>query len=223
MEYSDWVESTKSKRVWLEDSMTALCQFAYVNPIHKVMHWDAENRRRTTCLKGKYEQCATCDKGVSVIHDYTYGIYTNDGDKTIRYLSTALSSHTNFQQSFKDNLKKDVNPCDVLYKVRKGKITTPKGYETVGYEVEIVEDREVFVAEKDRPSPCQDGNWLIPRIVAEGLTDIDRMPYNLIDLYTEMKERFPNIEDKQIKEYAILLGEGGVVDLRKAKEATWEI
>ena len=223
MEYSDWVESTKSKRVWLEDSMTALCQFAYVNPIHKVMHWDAENRRRTTCLKGKYEQCATCDKGVSVIHDYTYGIYTNDGDKTIRYLSTALSSHTNFQQSFKDNLKKDVNPCDVLYKVRKGKITTPKGYETVGYEVEIVEDREVFVAEKDRPSPFQEGKWLIPRMVAEGLTDIDRMPYNLIDLYTEMKERFPNIEDKQIKEYAILLGEGGVVDLRKAKEATWEI
>ena len=223
MEYSDWVESTKSKRVWLEDSMTALCQFAYVNPIHKVMHWDAENRRRTTCLKGKYEQCATCDKGVSVIHDYTYGIYTNDGDKTIRYLSTALSSHTNFQQSFKDNLKKDVNPCDVLYKVRKGKITTPKGYETVGYEVEIVEDREVFVAEKDRPSPFQEGKWLIPRMVAEGLTDIDRMPYNLIDLYTEMKERFPNIEDKQIKEYAILLGDGGVVDLRKAKEATWEI
>ena len=223
MEFSDWIESPKSKRVWLEDSMTALCQFAYVNPIHKVMHWDAENRRRTTCLKGKYEQCATCDKGVSVIHDYTYGIYTNDGDKTIRYLSTALSSHTNFQQSFKDNLKKDVNPCDVLYKVRKGKITTPKGYETVGYEVEIVEDREVFVAEKDRPSPFQEGKWLIPRMVAEGLTDIDRMPYNLIDLYTEMKERFPNIEDKQIKEYAILLGEGGVVDLRKAKEATWEI
>ena len=223
MEYSDWVESSKSKRVWLEDSMTALCQFAYVNPIHKVMHWDAENRRRTTCLKGKYEQCATCDKGVSVIHDYTYGIYTNDGDKTIRYLSTALSSHTNFQQSFKDNLKADVNPCDVLYKVRKGKITTPKGYETVGYEVEIVDDIEVFVAEKDRPSPFQEGKWLIPRMVAEGLTDIDRMPYNLIDLYTEMKERFPNIEDKQIKEYAILLGEGGVVDLRKAKEATWEI
>ena len=223
MEYSDWVESTKSKRVWLEDSMTALCQFAYVNPIHKVMHWDAEQRRRTTCLKGKYERCSTCDKGVSIIHDYTYGIYTNDGDKTIRYLSTALSSHTNFQQSFKDNLKSDVNPCDVLYKVRKGKITTPKGYETVGYEVEIVEDREVFVAEKDRPSPFQEGKWLIPRMVAEGLTDIDRMPYNLIDLYTEMKERFPNIEDKQIKEYAILLGEGGVVDLRKAKEATWEI
>ena len=223
MEYSDWVESSKSKRVWLEDSMTALCQFAYVNPIHKVMHWDAENRRRTTCLKGKYEQCATCDKGVSVIHDYTYGIYTNDGDKTIRYLSTALSSHTNFQQSFKDNLKANINPCDVLFKVRKGKITTPKGYETVGYEAEIVEDMEVFVAEKDRPSPFQEGKWLIPRMVAEGLTDIDRMPYNLIDLYTEMKERFPNIEDKQIKEYAILLGEGGVVDLRKAKEATWEI
>ena len=53
--------------------------------------------------------------------------------------------------------------------------------------------------------------------------DLDKQPFNLIDLYTEMKERFPNIEDKQIKEYAILLGDGGVVDLRKAKEDTWEI
>ena len=223
MEYSDWVESTKSKRVWLEDSMTALCQFAYVNPIHKVMHWDAEQKRRTTCLKGKYERCSTCDKGGQIIHNYTYGIYTANGDKTIRYISTALSSHTNFQQSFKDNLKADINPCDVLYKVRKGKITTPKGYETTGYDVEVMKGIEPFVAEKDRPSPFQEGKWIIPRIVAEGLTDIDRLPYNLIDLYTEMKERFPNIEDKQIKEYAILLGDGGVVDLRKAKEDTWEI
>ena len=60
-------------------------------------------------------------------------------------------------------------------------------------------------------------------MVAEGLMDLDRQPFNLIDLYTEMKERFPNIEDKQIKEYAILPGDGGVVDLRKAKEDTWEI
>jgi hypothetical protein len=36
-----------------------------------------------------------------------------------------------------------------------------------------------------------------------------------------MKERFPSIEEKKIKEYAILIGEGGVVDLRKAKEETW--
>ena len=223
MEFSDWIESPKSKRVWLEDSMTALCQFAYINPIHKVMHWDAENKRRTNCLKGKYEQCATCDKGVPVIHDYTYGIYTANGDKTIRYLSTALSSHTNFQQSFKDNLKENINPCDILHEVRKGKITTPKGFETSGYEITVVKDIEPYIAEKDRPSPFQEGKWLIPRMVAEGLMDLDRQPFNLIDLYTEMKERFPNIEDKQIKEYAILLGVGGVVDLRKAKEDTWEI
>jgi len=220
MEYSDWVESTKSTRVWLEDSMTALCQFAYVNPIHKVMHWDAENKRRTNCLKGKYEKCATCDKGVTTIHDYTYGIYTGDS-KEIKYLSTALSTHTNFQQCFRENLKENVNPCDLLFKVRKGKITTPKGYETTGYDVSVVEGMEPFIAEKDRPSPFQEGKWIIPRMVAEGLTDMDRQPCNLIDLYTEMKQRFPNIEEKQIKEYAILLGEGGVVDLRKAKEEIW--
>ena len=158
-----------------------------------------------------------------VIHDYTYGIYTANGDKTIRYLSTALSSHTNFQQSFKDNLKENINPCDILHEVRKGKITTPKGFETSGYEITVVKDIEPYIAEKDRPSPFQEGKWLIPRMVAEGLMDLDRQPFNLIDLYTEMKELFPNIEDKQIKEYAILLGDGGVVDLRKAKEDTWEI
>ena len=86
-----------------------------------------------------------------------------------------------------------------------------------------MEDRQPFVAEVDRPSPFQEGKWVIPRMIAEALLDIDGHPMNLIDLYTEMKERFPNIEDKEIKEYAILLGEGGVVDLRNAKEKEWAI
>ena len=37
MEFDDWVESDKSTRVWLADSMTALGQFAYVTPIPRVM------------------------------------------------------------------------------------------------------------------------------------------------------------------------------------------
>ena len=223
MDYSDWIESPKSKRVWLEDSMTALCQFAYVNPIHKVMHRDAETKRRTNCLKGKYERCKTCDRGVAQIHDYTYGIYISNESRAIRYLSTALSSHTNFQKIFRDYLKENTNPCDLLFKIRKGEIITPKGYETKGYDIEVLKDAEPYIAEVDRPSPFQEGKWVIPRMIAEALLDIDGHPMNLIDLYTEMKTRFPNIEDKEIKEYAILLGEGGVVDLRNAKEKEWAI
>ena len=49
MEYSDWIESGKSKRVWLADSMTALAQFDYVNPIQRVMHWDKKKKRRGGC------------------------------------------------------------------------------------------------------------------------------------------------------------------------------
>ena len=223
MEYSDWIESPKSARVWLEDSMTALCQFAYVTPLHKVMHWDDINKRRTLCYQGKYEKCTTCDRGIAQIHDYTYGIYTSSGDKSIRYLSTALSGHTNIQTVFRDYLKANTNPCDLLFQIRKGDIVTPKGYETKGYDIEVLEEAEPYIAEVDRPSPFQEGKWVIPRMVAEALLDIDGHPMNLLDLYTEMKERFPSIEDRDIKEYAILLGEGGVVDLRNAKEKEWAI
>jgi len=218
MEYSDWIASSKSQRVWLEDSMTALCQFAYVSPIHKVMHWDAERRRRTRCYQEKYERCNACDKGINQIHDYTYGIYTEAGNKTIRYLSTALSGHTNFQTMFRNYFEKNINPCDLLFQVRKGKIVTPKGYETNGYDAEVLEEAEPFIPEVDRPSPFQEGKWIIPRMIAEGMMDLDGKPYNLIDLYMEMVNRFPNMNDKNIKEYAIILGEGGSVDLRNAKE-----
>ena len=53
MDYRDWIESPKSKRVWLEDSMTALAQFAYVTPIQRVMHWNNTTRRRTYCYEEK--------------------------------------------------------------------------------------------------------------------------------------------------------------------------
>ncbi len=53
MEYSDWVES--NGRVWLHDDMTALGQFAYVNPIIRANHW--QNGRKKRCYKNDYEKC----------------------------------------------------------------------------------------------------------------------------------------------------------------------
>ena len=55
-------------------------------------------------------------------------------------------------------------------------------------------------------------------MVAEGIRDIDGKPYNLIDLFLELKNRFPSIEDKKLKTYAIRLCSDGVIDLRRAKE-----
>ena len=52
MDYSDWVES--NGRVWLHDSMTALGQFAYVNPIMRAHHW--YNGKKKRCYKNDYEK-----------------------------------------------------------------------------------------------------------------------------------------------------------------------
>ena len=35
MEYSDWLQSQHSARVWLDNAMTAQCQFATIKPIKK--------------------------------------------------------------------------------------------------------------------------------------------------------------------------------------------
>ena len=76
-----------------------------------------------------------------------------------------------------------------------------------------------YVAEADRPSPFDDGRkWIVDRMIAEAIKDIDGQPYNLIDLFLELKSRFPNVEDKKLKSYAIRLCIDGVVDLRRAKE-----
>ena len=60
--------------------------------------------------------------------------------------------------------------------------------------------------------------WLVERLVAEGIRDLDGKPYNLIDLFLELKSRFPAIKDKKLKMYAIRLSIDGIVDLRRAKE-----
>jgi hypothetical protein len=82
-----------------------------------------------------------------------------------------------------------------------------------------MKDMSAYVDEADRPSPFDDSRkWIVERMVAEGIRDIDGKPYNLIDLFLELKNRFPSIEDKKLKTYAIRLCSDGVIDLRRAKE-----
>ena len=69
MEFDDWIESGKSTRVWLVDSMTALCQFAYVSPIPRVMHYNKHTHKRYECKQEKYEKCEACDRGIDQISE----------------------------------------------------------------------------------------------------------------------------------------------------------
>ena len=219
MEFDDWIESDKSTRVWLADSMTALAQFAYVTPIPRVMHYNKYTKGRYECKQEKYEKCEACDKGIDQISEYTYGVYIQDGDSNIRHLSTAYTSHHNLQRDFQNLFAENTNPCSILWEVQRGKIKTLTGREVNGYKFTPMKDMSAFVDEADRPSPFDDSRkWVVERMVAEGIRDLDGKQYNLIDLFLELKDRFPSIKESKLKAYAIRLSIDGVVDLRRAKE-----
>ena len=55
--------------------MTALAQFAFISPIHRVKHWDATNRKRLKCW-ARESECVFCKRGLSKINEFTYGLYT---------------------------------------------------------------------------------------------------------------------------------------------------
>ena len=90
--YDDWRQSTKSERVWLEDSMTALGQFAFIAPIHRVKHWNPTTRRRNKCW-AKEGECVFCKNSTPKMNEFTYGIYVSE-EKTIKYLTLTVTSHT---------------------------------------------------------------------------------------------------------------------------------
>ena len=219
MEYDDWIKSGKSTRVWLVDSMTAICQFAYVSPIPRVMHYNKYTRGRYPCNQDKYEKCEACDRGIDQIYEFTYGIYIRDKDNTIRHMAATYTSNSNLQRDFNNLFKENVNPCSILWEVRREKIKTITGKDVNGYAFKPMMETKPYVDEANRPSPFDDGKkWIVERMVAENLRDIDGEVYNLIDLFLELKTRFPAIEDKTLKAYAIRLSIDGVVDLRRAKE-----
>jgi len=228
MEYSDWVES--NGRVWLHDDMTALAQFAYVNPIIRAFHW--YNGSRKKCYKNDFESCFSCEKGVPAQLDYTYGVFTADGDQTIRYISTNLSTHNLIQRGFSQLFEENVNPCSILFEIHRGKVKTATGREVKGYNtkslIEKVDEKidvtmSPFILEVDRPSPFPDeATWIVPRLVADGLIDKDGQEFDLISLFLVMKDRFPGHSDSELKQFAIRLINNGTLDLRRAVENTWE-
>ena len=94
--YSDWLESKHSARVWLDNAMTAQCQFATIRPLVKNKRYNERNFK-----------------------EYSYGIYTEAESGDIKYLSTTHVSHRNLQSKFREILEEGSNPCQILWEVRR--------------------------------------------------------------------------------------------------------
>ena len=224
--YSDWIQSPKSQRVWLEDSMSALGQFAFIAPIHRVKHWNQSPRRRVKCWAEEGE-CVFCKQDIPRINEFTYGIYHNDteyvggGKHNISYLSATLATHTHFQKIFSKLIDESVNPTDVVFEFKRTKITTAQGRTVNGYALQQT-DMESFVKEKFRPSLFnseeQEYQWIVPEEIVKFLEEKDGEPMSLIDLFLTLKDNFAGMSEKDLKTYAIRLCENNVLNLRKARK-----
>ncbi len=218
-EYKDWIQSPRSSRVWLLDSMKALGQFAFIAPIHRVKHWNPTTKKRNKCW-AKEAECVFCKNGTPKINEFTYGIYISEM-KEVKHLTLTIASHTECQKIFSQLIEEGINPTDLVFEFEKGKVTTTFGRETNGYIVKKT-DNEMFVEEKFRPnltnSEEQKYRWVIPEEVAEFLKDKDGQPITMIDLFLLLKDRFPAIEEKELKKYAVKLCEHNILNLVNARE-----
>jgi hypothetical protein len=215
----DWIQSPRSSRVWLLDSMTAVGQFAFIAPIHRVKHWNPTTKKRNKCW-AKESECVFCKNGTPKINEFTYGIYISEM-KEVKHLTLTIASHTECQRIFSQLIEEGVNPTDLVFKFEKGKVTTTFGRQTNGYIMEQT-DKEMFVEEKFRPSLTdseeQKYRWVIPEEIAQYLADKNGQPMTMIDLYLVLKEQFPAIEDKELKKYAVKLCEHNILNLVNARE-----
>ena len=216
---TDWCQSTKSERVWLLDSMTALGQFAFIAPIHRVKHWNPTTKKRNKCW-AKEGECVFCKNSTPKINEFTYGLYISS-DKTIKYLTLTVASHTQAQRIFSSLIEKGINPTDVVFEFKKGKVKTSFGREANGYLLNPTEN-EAFVAEKFRPSLTnsaeQSFKWTVPEEIVGYLKDKNGDPMTMVDLFLIMKEQFPAIPEKELKKYAVKLCEHNVLNLLNARQ-----
>jgi len=217
-EYSDWIQSARSERIWLEDSMTALGQFAFIAPIHRVKHWNPSTKKRSKCW-AKEGECVFCKNNTPKINEFTYGIYIST-ERKIKYLTLTIASHTEAQKIFSTIIENGNNPTDYLFEFEKGKVKTTFGRITNGYLINPTEG-DPFVTEKFRPSLTnsdeQSYTWLVPEEIVEYLKDKNGEPMSMIDLYLLLKDRFPAIPEKELKKYAVKLCEHNVLNLNNAR------
>ena len=226
MSYSDWIQSQKSDRVWLVDDMTALAQFAFITPIHRVRHWNPAARRRVKCW-AREGDCVYCERNTPKIQEFTYGIYmptseyVGGGKVKVSYLSVPLVTHTLFQREFMKCIDNTTNPTDFVFEIKRTKLTTSFGSAVNGYKLTQTE-MDMFVKEKFRPSLYnseeQSVVWVVPEEIAVFLKEMHGDPMNMIDLYLLLKDNFSSYEEKDLKTYAIKLCENNVLNVTKAQQ-----
>ena len=226
MSYSDWIQSPKSQRIWLEDSMSALGQFAFIATIHRVKHWNQSSRRRVKCWAGE-GKCVFCEQDIPKINEFTYGLYhegsqySGGGKTEVSYLSATLATHTQFQKVFSELIDDSINPTDVVFEMKRTKIKTSYGRAVNGYLLEKT-DVNAFVSEKFRPSLLnseeQEYTWVVPEEIVSFLEDKNGDPISLIDLFLLLKDNFGGIAEKDLKTYAVRLCENNVLNLRNARK-----
>jgi len=226
MSYDDWIVSPKSQRIWLEDSMSALGQFAFIAPIHRVKHWNQSSRRRVKCWAGEGD-CVFCEQDIPKINEFTYGLYheqsqySGGGKTEISYLSATLATHTHFQKLFSELIDNNINPTEVVFGMKRTKIKTSHGRSVNGYLLEQTEESQ-FVKEKFRPSLLnseeQEYHWVVPEEIVSFLEDKNGDPMSLIDLFLLLKDNFAGMPEKELKTYAVRLCENNVLNLRKARK-----
>ena len=205
--------------------MTALGQFAFVNPLHRIKHWHSGKRMMVDCWEERGNECFLCKKGFQQAHRYTYGLYCGRNDDNIYYFDANLSTHSHYQRIFSSLFDDNVNPCDLIFEFSKGTITTTAGIKTQGYDI-VKTNEKVFITEVLRPSMSdhfqnrvKDFKWVVPEEVILKLLDYDGKPIaSLIDFFLLIKEKAPSVSDKDAKTYAVRLLENNVIDLRNAKE-----
>jgi len=199
--------------------MTALGQFAFIAPIHRVKHWNPTTKKRNKCW-AKEGECIFCKNSTPKINEFTYGIYISE-EKTIKYLTLTVASHTLCQRLFSTLIDNGINPTDKVFEFKKGKVETSTGRKANGYLLEPIED-EPFVAEKFRPSLTDSAEqaytWTVPEEIVEHLKDKNGDPMTMIDLFIIMKDQFPAIPEKDLKKYAVKLCEHNVLNLTNARK-----
>ena len=119
-DYDDWIQSPRSSRVWLNDSMTALGQFAFISPIHRVKHWNPTTKKRNKCW-AKEGECVFCKNNTPKINEFTYGIYVGPV-KEVKHLTLTIASHTLCQRLFTTLIENGTNPTDLVFEIKKGKV-----------------------------------------------------------------------------------------------------
>ena len=90
MEYSDWLQSKHSARVWLDNAMTAQCQFATIKPIVKNKKYAGRTYKESITM-GYIQTIATKIYDIYLRVKLVIEIFKESSVTSLRRVKTLLS------------------------------------------------------------------------------------------------------------------------------------